>query len=134
MRLHVGKLRAEELLRAVNGKLLDDIHILATAVVTLPRIAFGLFIGEHATRCLHYRRARVVFAGDHLEAVFLALDLVGNCPPNLRVVLLNEIGHVVVFLVNWAGALKAEKGVENRRLWVELCVDAVGAQNSPSGF
>src|SRR5262245_48455552 len=74
MRLHVGKLGAEELLCTIDGKLLDDIDVLATAVVTLSRIAFGIFIGEHATGGLHHSRACVAFARNHLEAVGLALD------------------------------------------------------------
>ena len=69
VRLHVGELGAEQLLRAVDGQLLDDVDELAAAVVAPARIAFGILIREHAAGGLHHGGAGVVFAGDHLQAV-----------------------------------------------------------------
>ena len=87
VRLHVGVLGAEELLGPIDGQLLDDVDELAAAVVALAGIALGILVREHAAGGLHHRRAGVVFAGDHLEAVLLALHLVGNRPPHRRIVL-----------------------------------------------
>ncbi len=86
VRLDVGELGAEELLGAVDRELLDDVDKLAAAVVALPGIAFGVFIGEHAAGGLHHGRAGVVFAGDHFQAVGLALDFVGDGGPDVGIV------------------------------------------------
>jgi hypothetical protein len=47
MRLHIGVVRAEQLLRAVDGKLLRDVDEFAAAVVALPGIAFRVLVGQH---------------------------------------------------------------------------------------
>ena len=39
--------RRRTALRAVDGELLDDVHVLAAAVVALPRIAFRVLVREH---------------------------------------------------------------------------------------
>ena len=49
MRLHVRGLRPEQLAGAVDGRLLDFIHMDAAAVVALARIAFRIFIGKDGT-------------------------------------------------------------------------------------
>ena len=46
VRLHVGVLGAEELLRALDRERLDDVDELAAAVVALAGIAFGVLVGE----------------------------------------------------------------------------------------
>jgi hypothetical protein len=54
VRLHVGEVGAEQPLGAVDGELLDDVHVLAAAVVALARIPFGVLVGEHrALRLQH---------------------------------------------------------------------------------
>ena len=73
MRLHIGVLRAEELLRAVDGELLDDINIFAAAVPALLRIAFGVLVREHRALRLHDGGAGEVFARDQLDVFLLAL-------------------------------------------------------------
>ena len=94
VRLHVGELGAEQLLGPIDGQLLDDVDELAAAVVSAARIPFGVLIREHAAGGLHHGRAGVVLAGDHLQAVRLALDLVGDRGPDFGIVLFNEIRHV----------------------------------------
>jgi hypothetical protein len=44
VRLHIGELRAEELREAVDGQLLDDIDVLAAAVVALAGVALGVLL------------------------------------------------------------------------------------------
>ena len=46
VRLHVGDLRVEQLLRAVDRELLGDVDEFAAAVVALARVAFGVLVGE----------------------------------------------------------------------------------------
>ena len=48
VRLHVGEAAAEQLLGAVDGELLDDVDVLAAAVVAPAGIALGVLVGEHA--------------------------------------------------------------------------------------
>ena len=78
VRLHVGVLGAEQLLGPVDGQLLDDVDVLAAAVVAPAGIALGVLVGQHAAGGLHHGGAGVVLAGDHLQAVLLALHLVGD--------------------------------------------------------
>ncbi len=56
VRLHVGVLGAEQRLRAVDRELLDDVHVLAAAVVALARIALGVLVREDASRPPRGRR------------------------------------------------------------------------------
>ena len=44
--LHVGVLGAEQLLDAVDRELLDDVDVLAAAVVALAGVALGVLVGE----------------------------------------------------------------------------------------
>src|SRR5690606_4858489 len=73
VRLDVGVIGAEQLLGAVDGQLLDDVDVLAAAVITLARVAFGVLVGQHAALGFHHRRAGVVLGGDQLDVLFLAL-------------------------------------------------------------
>src|SRR5690606_34658591 len=73
VRRDVGVVGAEQLLGAVDGQLLDDVDVLATTVVALARIAFGVLVGQYRTLGFHHRRAGVVLRGDQLDVVFLAL-------------------------------------------------------------
>ncbi|MNE43560.1 hypothetical protein D3C80_1377410 [compost metagenome] len=73
VRLDVGVVGAEQLLGAVDGQLLDDVDVLAAAVVALVRVAFGVLVGQHAALGFHHRRAGVVLRGDQLDVLFLAL-------------------------------------------------------------
>ena len=47
VRLHVGVLGAEQLLRARDRERLGDVDELAAAVVALARIALGVLVGQH---------------------------------------------------------------------------------------
>ena len=78
MRLHVGVIGAEQLLDAVDGQLLGDIHVLAAAVVALARIAFRVLVGQLAALRLHHPRAGIVLAGDQLDVILLSTGLVGD--------------------------------------------------------
>ncbi len=89
--LDIGMLGAEELLGTVAGQIFDNVDAFAAAVVAPAGIPFGVFIRKHAADGLHHRRARIVFAGDHFEAIFLALDLGGDGRPDGGVFFFNKI-------------------------------------------
>ena len=82
---------AEKLLGPIAGQVFDHVDILAAAVVAPAGIALGIFVGQHAADGLHDRRAGVVFAGDHFQAVGLPLDFAGNGGPNVGVFLFDPI-------------------------------------------
>jgi hypothetical protein len=67
MRLHVGELRVEQRLDTVDRQLLDDVDVLAAAVVAPARVALRIWSGRNLS--LHDRDRRVVFRRDHLEAM-----------------------------------------------------------------
>ena len=75
VRLDVGVLGAEQLLRAVDRELLGDVDVLAAAVVALAGIALGVLVGQHAALALEDRLRDEVLGGDHLERPLLALEL-----------------------------------------------------------
>ena len=47
MRLDIGVFGAKEFLGPVDGEILHRIGILTTTIITLGRIAFGIFVGEN---------------------------------------------------------------------------------------
>ncbi|MNN53327.1 hypothetical protein D3C81_1680720 [compost metagenome] len=94
VRLDVGIACTEQLLGTVNGQLLDHIDVLATAVVALARVAFGVLVGQLGALGLHHLRAGVVFRGDQLDMVFLALCLAVDGGGQRRV----EIGEGQAFM------------------------------------
>ena len=85
MGLDIGMLRAEQLAGAVDGQLLDRIHVLAAAVPALLGIALGVFVGEHGALRFHHRRAGEVFAGNQFDVFLLALLFQGNGQGDFRV-------------------------------------------------
>ena len=84
VRLDVGVLGAEERLRAIDRQLLDDVDVLAAAVVALAGIALGVLVGQHAALALEDRLRDEVLRGDHLERALLALELVLEGVGDLR--------------------------------------------------
>ena len=70
--LHVREACAEKLAGAFACQVFHEVHLLAAAVVALARVAFGVFVREHAAHRLHDRRRREVFRRDEFDAVPLA--------------------------------------------------------------
>ena len=70
---------------AVDGQLLDHVHIFAAAIPALFRIALGVFVGEHRALRFHHGRAGEVFAGDQLDVFLLALAFVGDGIRDFRI-------------------------------------------------
>ena len=90
VRLHVhGHLDtsrlAEQLLRAFLSNALNDVDVLAAAVVALARIAFSILVGQLGALSSHNCGGSVVFRRDKFDVVFLAVVLRFDSGPNLRV-------------------------------------------------
>ena len=75
VRLDVGVLGAEQRLGAVDGELLDDVDVLAAAVVALARVALGVLVGEDGALRLEDRLRDEVLRRDHLQRRLLAAQL-----------------------------------------------------------
>ena len=73
VRLHVSVFGAVQLAQTVDGQLLHLIHHFATAVITRPRIPFGIFVSQHGTHRLHNLLAYKVLGSDQLDTVQLPL-------------------------------------------------------------
>ena len=85
VRLHVGELGAEQTLDPVDGQLLDDIDVLAAAVVTPARVALGVLVGQHRTLSLHHSLRGEVLRRDHLQRLLLATQLRADGRLHLRI-------------------------------------------------
>ena len=76
--LYVGIGGAEQFFHAFEGKLFGHIYVFAAAVVAFAGVAFGVFVGELAALGFHHGAADVVFGGNQLNVVLLALFLGSN--------------------------------------------------------
>ncbi|MCY1181189.1 hypothetical protein D9M73_216790 [compost metagenome] len=61
------------MLGALDGQGLDLVYVLATTVVALARITFGVLVGQAAALGLHHALAGVVLRGDQFDVIFLTL-------------------------------------------------------------
>ncbi len=85
MRLQVGVLRAEELLRPGDADLLGPVDHLATAVVTPTRIPFGVLVRQRRAQRRQHRRGREVLARDELQAAAQPVQLIEDHLRDLRI-------------------------------------------------
>ena len=78
--LHVGPGGTKQLFGPLNRQLLNRIHVLTAAVVTLGWQALGVFVGEHRALRLHHGAGGEILRSDQLQVGFLALQLLFNQP------------------------------------------------------
>ena len=83
--LNVDVVAAEDLLRALDGEGLGNIHELAATVVAAARVALGVLVGEDRALRLEDGARNKVLRGDHLEGVTLAAKLGVQDGLNLRI-------------------------------------------------
>ena len=93
MRLNVGMLRTEQLLRPVARQVLDDIGKLAPAVIALAGISLGILVREHRPRSFEHSLADEILRGDQFESFVLAASLVVDGGGNLRIVFVQRTVH-----------------------------------------
>ena len=96
MGLHVGVVRVEQPLGAIDADVLDHVHVFAAAVIAMSGIALGVLVGEHRAHRSHDRLGHDVFRGDQLQVVALALKLLHHDVADLRVVLTHKI-HALLY-------------------------------------
>ena len=72
MGLNVRKSTSEELFCAINCQFFRNIHEFTATVISAPRIAFGIFVGQHRTRCFEHRLGNDIFRGNQLDLILLA--------------------------------------------------------------
>ena len=75
----------EQRLDPVDRQRLDDVDVLAAAVVAAARVTLGVLVGQHAALGLHRGHRGEVLRGDHLQRVLLATDLAADVLGDLRV-------------------------------------------------
>ena len=106
VRLDVRVLGAEQLLRAVDRRLLDLVDDLAAAVVAPARIALGVLVRRHRADRLEDRRPGEVLGGDQLDLVALPLELAAE-----------QLGDRRVDLVEAGGLEVLERLLRDRHAW-----------------
>ncbi len=93
VRLDVGMFGAKKLPGAIDGQLFRHVDELAAAVVALPGISLGIFVGEYRTLGFENRLADEVLRGDEFQAVFLPLGFPTNGRCYFRIKTFKFSGH-----------------------------------------
>ena len=78
VRLDVDVVSAEDGLGALDGQLLDDVDVLATAIPAAAGIAFGVLVRQHGALRLADGAGGEILAGDQLDVLGLAALLGGD--------------------------------------------------------
>ena len=78
VRLDIDIFCAKQLFSAVNRQLFNNINVFTATVVAFAGIAFSVFVGQLRTLGFHNGTADVVFRGDQLDVVLLALVFLGD--------------------------------------------------------
>src|SRR5262249_47315236 len=76
---------------------LNNVHVLAAAVVAPAGVAFGVLVGEDGALRGEDRRAGVVLRGDHLQPLLLPPQLGRDRLPGCRIDLLNRVHRSLPF-------------------------------------
>ena len=116
VRLHVGRVGAEQLLDAFNGQALGHVHIFAAAVVALAGVAFGVLVGQLGALGRHHGGRGVVLAGNQFDVLFLAAVLGLDRGEQFGVGLLDEDVAVVHGSPDRRWSLFINKGCPGERL------------------
>ncbi len=95
VRLHIGMLRAEDLLGAIPRQVLHHVGKLAAAVVAASRIPLGILIREYRPSRLQHGAADEVFRCDHLQPFVLAANLGIDGGGDLGIIHGKRLGHAI---------------------------------------
>ena len=91
MRLNVREFGTVQLACAITCKVLHDVDLLATTVITLARQALGVLVRENATHSLHHGLRREVLGCDQLDGRTLTRQLLPERACHFRIGLLHMI-------------------------------------------
>ena len=97
MGLYIGIVTAKQFFGAFNCQILYHIHTVASAVISLGRIPFRIFIGKYASHCGHNSLAHPVFRSNQLNMAVLSFLFVHNRLCDFRVGLLNIVQRIHPF-------------------------------------
>ncbi len=85
VRLHIGELAIEEPRNALDRQRLDDIDILAAAIIAPARIALRIFVGEDRALRIEHRLGDNILRGDQFDFVALTAKLLLDRGGDLRI-------------------------------------------------
>ena len=85
MGLYVGMFCTEQLHGTIACDVFQHIHIFATAVISFPRITFGILIGQHRSGRFHHGCAGIVLGSDQFKSIDLTATFLLNGFPNTRI-------------------------------------------------
>ena len=85
MRLNVDMFAAEDLFGAFARDVFGNINELATAIVTLRRITFGVLVRKHRPHRFEHGFRYEILRSDHLKIVSQTALLVGDGRSDFRV-------------------------------------------------
>jgi hypothetical protein len=83
MGLQIGMFRSKEFLGPLSSERFDFIHYLATAIVPIAGITFGVFVGQTGAGGFHHRLTGKVLRSDQLQVALLSFIFFPNQPLNL---------------------------------------------------
>ncbi|MNX78532.1 hypothetical protein D3C86_1101300 [compost metagenome] len=105
VRLHVGVTGAEKTLGPIDGDLLGDVDVPASAVIAPARVALGVLVREYGSLGIEHRSADEVLRCDELDRMHLTAPFGVDGGPDVPVGLLQAKGadsgkRLVVVLCN----------------------------------
>ena len=112
MWLHIDESSAKQLFRTLDGKCLNNIDMLAAAIIAAAGIAFGIFIGQNRALRFENTGADDILGRDHLDLVLLADQFMPDRSCQFRIgirqrgreesvhyVLFSDVVHSLILLV-----------------------------------
>ena len=140
MGLNVGVLAVVNLLRALDGKELGLVDILASAVVALSGISLGILVGQLRTLGFHNHGAGVVLRSNELDVLLLTGIFLGNGFPELGIELrdfeiTSQHGNSSMLRCRGCGTSKSTTYKERRRNYPPFCLFIATSprKTSPAG-
>ena len=93
--LHIGEANPEQRASPLNGEIFCDIYMLTPAIITLPRITFGIFIGEDRALGLQDGLRDDVLRGNQLNFMLLTMQLILHTRIKVRIAILQALREVI---------------------------------------
>ena len=101
MSLNVCILCSEKLLGSFDSNGLNDINVLAAAIISLSGVALSILVGKNAAHSSHYCGGNDVFTGDKLKVSLLTCKLLCHSVADFGVSLLNKADSINDILVHF---------------------------------
>ena len=98
VRLHIGIFSTEQFFDALDSNVFALVNALATAVIAMARIAFGILVGEATAHSFHHLRANEVFTCNQFHTFVLALIFLLDNVEDF-VVLVHSLNCVICYVL-----------------------------------